>query len=137
MEELIASIASRFGIGEEMAEKAVGILMSLVQNNAEDGLVSRLFDQLPGAADLAERHSDALAGGGGGLMGKLGGLMGGDMGNALSALDALKSTGLDMGQIREVGGEVFNYAREKADTDLANDVIRQVAGNIPGLDKLL
>jgi len=67
----------------------------------------------------------------------LGGMFGGKLGGAMGALDALKSTGLDMGQIKEVGGDVFNYAREQADTDLANDVIKQVAGNIPGLDKLL
>ena len=137
MEELIVNIASKFGIGEEMAEKAVGILMSLVQNNADDGPVGQLFDQLPGAAGLAEKYSGEISGGGGGLMGKLGGLLGGNMGNTLGALDALKSTGLDMSQIKEVGGDVFNYARENADADLANDVIKQVAGNIPGLDKLL
>ncbi len=137
MEELIINIASKFGIDQAMAEKAVGILMSLVQSNADGGQVSQLFDQLPGASDLAEKYSGEISSGGGGLMGKLGGMLGGNMGAAMGALDALKSTGLDMSQIKDVGGEVFDFAREKADTDLANDVIKQVAGNIPGLDKLL
>ncbi len=138
MEELIVNIAGKFGIDQAMAEKAVGILMSLVRNNADEGAVSQLFDQLPGASDLAEKYAaDAEGGSGGGLMGKLGGLLGGNMGAAMGALGALKSTGLDMDQIKGVGSEVFEYAREKADTDLANDVIKQVAGNIPGLDKLL
>ena len=130
------NIASRLGIDEALAEKAVGIIMSLIRDNADGDKVSQLFDQLPGAADLAERFgSEAQEGGG--LIGALGGMLGGGMGSALGALGALKDAGLDMDQIKEVGGEVFNYAKEKADTELADDVIRQVASQIPGLDKLL
>jgi len=138
MQDLIANIAARLGLDEALAEKAVGIIMSLVQSNAEGSAVSQLFDQLPGASDLAEKYAgEAEGGSGGGLMGMIGGLLGGDAGNALGALGALQNAGLDMDQIKEVGSEVFSYAREQADTDLANDVIRQVAGNIPGLDKLI
>ncbi len=130
------NIASRLGIDESLAEKAVGIVMSLIRDNADDDKVSQLFDQLPGAADLAERFSGE-AQEGGGLIGALGGMLGGGMGSALGALGALKNAGLEMDQIKEVGSEVFNYAKEKADTNLADDVIRQVASKVPGLDKLL
>ena len=136
MQDLIISIATRLGLDEEMAEKAVGIIMSLVQQNADDGAVSQLFEQLPGASDLAEKYADATEEGGG-LMGAIGGMLGGGMGSALGALGALKNVGLDMDQIKEVGTEVFNYAREKADTEVADTVIKQVAENVPGLDQLL
>lgn len=130
------NIASRLGIDESLAEKAVGIIMSLIRDNAEEDKVSQLFDQLPGAADLAERFSGETQEGGG-LIGALGNMMGGGMGSALGALGALKDAGLDMDQIKEVGGEVFSYAKEKADSELADDVIRQVASQIPGLDKFI
>lgn len=130
------NIASRLGIDEGLAEKAVGIIMSLVRDNADEDKVSQLFDQLPGAADLAERFSGESEEGGG-LIGALGGMLGGGMGSALGALGALKNAGLDMDQIRDVGTEVFNYARDKADSELTEDVIRQVADRVPGLDKLV
>ena len=138
MQELIVNIAGRLGIDEALAEKAVGIIMSLVQNNAEEGAVSQLFDQLPGASDLAQKYAgEAEGGSGGGLMGMIGGMLGGDMGNALNALGALKSAGLEMDQIKDVGRQVFDYAREQGDPDLVDNVVKQVAGNVPGLDKLV
>ena len=138
MQDLILNIAGRLGIDEALAEKAVGIIMSLVRNNADEGTVSQLFDQLPGASDLAEKYAeDAEGGSGGGLMGMIGGMLGGNTGNALNALGALKSAGLEMDQIKDVGRQVFDYAREQSDPDLVKDVVKQVAGNVPGLDKLV
>ncbi len=133
------NIADKLGIDEALAEKAVGVLMSLVRSNGDEGQVSRLFEQLPGASELAEKYAGEVSGegSGGGLMGMLGGMLGGGAGTAMNALGALQSSGLEMGQIKEAGKEVFAYARQHADPELANDVIKQVAGNIPGLDKLL
>ena len=138
MRDFIINIASKFGLEESLAEKAVGIFMSLIKSNAEEGTVSQLFDKLPGASDLAEKYAgDATGESDDSLMGKLGGMLGGDMGAAMSAVGALKATGLDMGQIKDIGKDIFSHAKENAGNDLAKDVIQQVAGNIPGLDKLI
>ncbi len=138
MQELILNIAGRLGIDEALAEKAVGVIMSLVRNNADEGAVSQLFEGLPGASDLAEKYAgETEDGSGGGIMGMIGGMLGGGAGNALSALGALKSAGLEMDQIKDVGRQVFDYAREQTDPELVDSVVKQVAGNVPGLDKLV
>jgi hypothetical protein len=56
-------------------------------------------------------------------------LGGGLMGGPLAAVSKLQAAGLDMGQIKTLGVETLSYAKEKAGEDL----VRQVAGSIPGL----
>ena len=126
MQELISRVAAAAGINHERAEKAVGIIMSLVRSQGPRDKVERLFAQLPGAEDLATRHGgDGAAKGG-----LLGGLLGsGLMGAPLAAVGKLQAAGLSMGEIKAVGYEVLAYAKEKAGADL----VRDVAGSIPGL----
>ncbi len=131
MQELITSIASKVGISEELAQKAVSTVLSLVQSGGDDGLVSQLFDKMPGAADLASAGSESS--GGGGLMGMVGGMLGGSAGDMMSAVSSLKSEGLDMDQIKQVGEGVFEYAKEKG----GDDLVSKVTDSIPGLDKFL
>ena len=135
MEELITNIASKVGIDEALAQKAVSIVLSLVQSQGDDSVVGQLFDKMPGAADLASSGSSALesGNGGGGLMGMVGGLLGGSGGEIMSALSQLQSDGLETGQIKDIGGEVLNYAKEQGGEDL----VEKLTGSIPGLDKFL
>lgn len=134
MQELITNIAAKMGIDEALAQKGISIVLSLVQSQGDDSLVGQLFDKLPGAADLASEGSSALkSGGGGGLMGMVGGMLGGGAGDVMSAISQLQSDGLETGQIKELGGEVLNYAKEKGGEDL----VGQITGSIPGLDKFL
>ena len=123
MQELIEQVAANLGIDAEQAERAVGVLLSLVQSSGDDNKVSELFDKLPGASDLAAQHAETS--GGGGLMGMLGGALGGPM----EALARLKEVGLDMDQMKTLGQTVMVYAKENAGEDL----VRDVAGSIPGL----
>jgi hypothetical protein len=96
-----------------------------VKNQGDQRKVEELFAKLPGAAELARQHgSDGAAKGG--LLGMLGG---GLMGGPLAAIGKLQAAGLNMDQIKILGTTTLDYAKEKAGADL----VRQVAGSIPGL----
>ena len=135
MQALIDTIVEKTGIDPALAQKAVSMVLSLVQSEGDDGLVSQLFSKMPGAGDLARQGTDALSSGagGGGLMGMVGNVLGGSTGNIMSAVSALQADGLDMGQIKQIGGEVLGYAKEQG----GDDLVSQVTSSIPGLDKLL
>ena len=125
MQELIGLVMAKTGLDAARAEKALGIMLSLVQKQGDKAKVAELFDKLPGAAELAATHGgDGAAKGG--LLGMLGG---GLMGGPLAAIGKLQSAGLNMEQIKVLGKTTLDYAKEKAGTDL----VRQVAGSIPGL----
>ena len=59
----------------------------------------------------------------------LGMLGGGLMGGPLAAIGKLQAAGLNMEQIKVLGTTTLDYAKQKAGADL----VRQVAGSIPGL----
>lgn len=125
MQELIARIATKTGLEPQRAEKAVGIMLSLVKTQGNQQKVGELFAKLPGADELAQRHGGDGSRGGG-LLGMLGG---GLMGGPLAAISKLQAAGLSMDQIKQLGTETLSYAKEKAGQDL----VKQVASSIPGL----
>ncbi len=125
MEELIARIVTNTGLDRARAEKALGIMLSLVRTQGNQQKVGELFANLPGADELAKRYGGDGARGGG-LLGMLGG---GLMGGPLAAITKLQAAGLNMDQIKGLGAETLAYAKEVAGEDL----VKQVAGSIPGL----
>jgi len=136
MQALITQIASQMGIDEALAQKAVSIVLSLVQSQGDDGLVAQLFDKMPGASELASAGTSALgnsSSAGSGLMGMVGGLLGGNAGDIMSAISQLQSDGLETGQIKQVGSQVLDYAKQQGGEDL----VAQITDSIPGLSKFL
>ncbi len=125
MQELIARIVTKTGLSPERAEKALGIMLSLVKTQGNQQKVGELFAKLPGAEELALRHGGDGSRGGG-LLGMLGG---GLMGGPLAAISKLQAAGLNMEQIKQLGSETLSYAKETAGENL----VKQVAGSIPGL----
>jgi Protein of unknown function VcgC/VcgE (DUF2780) len=125
MQELIARIATKTGLDRQRAEKGLGIMLSLVKTQGNQQKVGELFAKLPGADELAKRHGGDGSRGGG-LLGMLGG---GLMGGPLVAIGKLQAAGLNMDQIKGLGSETLAYAKEVAGEDL----VKQVAGSIPGL----
>jgi hypothetical protein len=125
MEELVTLISQKTGLDAARAEKALGIMLTLVRNQGDKQRVEELFAKLPGAAELAAKHGgDGAAKGG--LLGMLGG---GLMGGPLAAIGKLQAAGLNMDQIKMLGTTTLDYAKQKAGPEL----VRQVAGSIPGL----
>jgi len=129
MQDLIDRIVEKTGLAPELAEKATGIMLSLVKTQGDKAKVTQLFDAIPGAGELAQLHGGDGARGGG-LLGMLGGGM---MGGPLAAVSKLQATGLSMDQIKVLGKETLGYAKEKAGDDLVKDV----ASSIPGISGYL
>ncbi|MFO1123073.1 MAG: DUF2267 domain-containing protein [Hyphomicrobiales bacterium] len=125
MDELVTKISAATGLAPEKAEQALGIMLNLVRTQGNQNKVAELFARLPGAEALVARHG----GDGASTGGLLGMLAGGMMGGPLAAVTKLSAAGLSMEQIKAVGTITMDYAKAKA----GNDLVRQVAGSIPGL----
>ena len=130
MQELIAAVAGKLGVDMQTAEKAVGIMLSLVKSNGDTDKVAALFVEMPGADELAQSYAKPAGKGGSGLLGKL---AGGAMGGQLAAVGRLQAAGLDMEQMKTLGHEVLGHAKACAGEDL----VREVTGSMPGLSRYL
>lgn len=126
MQDLIDRIAAAAGLPPETAERALGIVLNLIQTQGNPNKVGELLDRLPGARALIARHGGDGAGHGGGLLGML---AGGMMGGPLAAISKLSAAGLSMEQIKALGTATLDYAKEKAGPQL----VKEAAGSIPGL----
>ncbi len=129
MQDLIGRVTARTGLDEDVAERAIGIMLSLIQTHGDQSKVGTLFDKMPGASEISAQHggNDTREGG---LFGMLGG---GSLGVQLAAAAKFQAAGLNMVQIKELGAEVFDYAQQKAGEELVRDVVN----SIPGLNKYL
>ena len=139
MNELISNIIAKFGLPEQVAKMAVGLILGNLQSSGPADLCKQLFDKLPGASALVEeaQQSAKAQEGGGGLAGMvsagLGAVMPGEASGIMKTLSSLQAAGVDASQVKNIGDEVLNFAREKAGDDLVGQIVSQV----PGLDKLL
>ncbi|KRE08555.1 hypothetical protein ASE61_02980 [Bosea sp. Root670] len=127
MEELLTRVAGAAGINEELARKAVGIILAFLQKEGPAAEIGQLMAALPGAQALA----DAEGGAKGGMLGAIGGLMGG--GGVMALGGQLMGAGLTMGQIQSVSKEMFTVGREKA----GEDAMGAIVGAIPGLGQFV
>ena len=127
MEELISRVATASGLNEELARKAVGIILAFLQKEGPPAEIGQLMAALPGAQDLANAEGGAK----GGLLGAVGGLMGG--GGVMALGGQLMGAGLSMGQIQAVSKEMFAVGREKA----GEDAMGAIVGAIPGLGQFV
>lgn len=132
MEQIIAIIAEKLGISTELASKAVGIILNLVDSSVGDDVKEKLYNAVPEAKELAAAGGEE---GGGGLMGMAGGLFGGGGGamGAMAAMGKLSEAGLDNDQIGSMGKTLLGYIGEVADEELVGEIV----SSIPGLDRFI
>jgi hypothetical protein len=126
MEELIARITGNAGLDESTARAAVRIILSFLYQAGNREKVVALVERIPGAeqyVDASDDDSSATLGGLGGLMG----------GAAMEVLGKLQALGLGMGEIQGVTQETVSFAREKAGSDLVDDIV----ASIPGLSQFV
>ncbi|WP_377295339.1 hypothetical protein [Rhizobium sp. SG2393] len=130
MSELVNRVVENVGIAPDTAEKAVGMILGFLQREAADGPVAQMIEAIPGAAELVAKYNGEGSGGGG----LLGGLMSAFGGGGVMALgQQLMSQGLGMGEISGLAKETIAYAREKA----GSDVVDQVVASVPGLGQFV
>lgn len=132
MEQIIAIIAEKVGISPELASKAVGIILNLVDSSVSDDVKERLYSAVPEAKEIAAAGGEEK---GGGLMGMAGGLFGGGGGamGAMAAMGKLNDAGLDTDQIGSIGKTLLGHIGKVADEELVGEIV----SSIPGLDRFV
>lgn len=121
MEELIQRITANVGIDDGTARKAVGVILSFLYQEGDREKMVALVGRIPGAADLIDPTDED----GSATLGGLGDLMGG---GAMAVLGRLQALGLGMGQIQGVTQETVSFAREKAGSEIVDDIVASIPG---------
>jgi hypothetical protein len=132
MDELIAKLTQVAGIDAATAEKAVGIIVNFLRQQAPAEAVDQATAAIPGAQEAADQQVQAQAGGIGGAIAGLGGLVGGN-GGLMALAGQLTSAGLSMGQMQAVGKTLFAHVREKA----GEEVVGEIVSAVPGLSQFV
>jgi hypothetical protein len=131
IEGFVDELAKRSNIDPEAAETAVGTILSVIQQEANPSSVTQLFDHLPGATALAQKHV-VVAGSGTGMGGALSSLavkvIGADAGVMVAAVTQIEQTGLTLEQIKNIGGGLLSYIKD-VDPALA----KEISDTVPGL----
>lgn len=132
MQDLIVRIAGKAGISEDIARKAVSIIISFLAKEGPDSQVGKLLDSIPGARAMVDEGGEADSGGGG-LLGGLGSMLGGGSGGAMAAFGQLSNLGLEMDEVKTVAKETLDYSKEQAGEDTVDEII----SSIPGLSQFI
>lgn len=121
MDELLARLQQKAGIGPEAGRKAVQAVLSYLDKNAPAPQMAKLYAAVPGSKELAAEKK-----GGGGLFGMLGG-------GLMGVYSQLTAAGLSTTQMQQAGGEILAFAREK----LGDATVDDIANSVPALRQLL
>jgi hypothetical protein len=129
IQDFVDSVA-KAGVDTSTAETAVGTILSAIQQEGNSTKVGELFNQIPGAADLAQKHAVVI--GGGGMLGSLsslaGSVVGKDAGVLVAAMGQLEETNLTMEQIKKIGAALLIYLKQGANPALAKEVVDSIPG---------
>ena len=129
VQDFVDAIATKASIDPVTAETAVGTILSAIRQEGDAARVGQLFDQIPGASDLAQKHP-VVIGAGGGVLGSLSGLasnvVGKDAGVLVAAIGQLEETNLTLEQIRKIGTAVLSYIKENTNPALAKEVVDSI-----------
>jgi predicted transcriptional regulator with HTH domain len=130
IESVVDDVARRSNIDPTAAETAVGTILSVIQQEGDQAKVAKLFDRIPGATELAQKHA-VVAGSGSGLGGALSGLagkfVGAKAGIMVAAVAQIEETGVTLQQAKNVGGGLLSYLND-VDPTLAKEILDKVPG---------
>jgi len=115
MDELVQQISSNTGADPSSARIAVGIILKFLLSEAGETGAQELVDKIPGAREAIVDAPDIS---GGGVMG---------------VFSSLKATGLGIGEIQAVVGELVSFANAK----VGEHTVRKMLGSIPGLTQFV
>jgi hypothetical protein len=128
LQSAIDEIATTAGLNTTVAERAVGIILSVVQQDVDPAVVAQVFSKLPGAAELAAANV-VSASSGGFLSSIAGSVLGAKAGVAAAGLTQLENSGLTLTQIELAAEELLAYVKANAGAAMA----AKIAGALPGL----
>jgi hypothetical protein len=128
MQELIDRITQATGLDASMVQSALGSVLGFLNKEGPQDSVGQLLGAIPGAEDLVAQAGEQS----GGLLGSVMGMFGG-AGGVMALGTQLMQQGLSMDQVTTLAQELFGYGKEK----VGEDVIGQIASQIPGLSKFV
>jgi Protein of unknown function VcgC/VcgE (DUF2780) len=138
MKDLVDRVSQRTHLDPTMAERAIGSLLSVMEQEGQGNNVNELFARLPGAHELAREYAvNGTLPQHGGLTGVFGSIVasvgGGKIQSLLGALSQLRTIGLNRMQLAGVAQEVFAFAREAAGPEITGVAM----ASVPGLADML
>jgi uncharacterized protein VcgC/VcgE DUF2780 len=129
IKSFIDTIAAKANIEPAAAETAVGTILSAIQQEGDAAKVAKLFDQVPGAADLAREHQvvvGSASGLGGALSSLAGKFVGENAGVIVAALAQIEATNLSVQQIKNIGSALVSYLKDNVDPKLVNSILNEI-----------
>ena len=109
MDELTARLATKAGIDDAVAERAIGIVLSFLCSEGPSDKVQALIAQIPGAEDAIAASNNGV----------LINLMGGGV---VAVGTRLMGLGPRMGEIQNVAREFFRSGRDKIGADQMGEI---------------
>ena len=137
IDELIQRSATATGLSTEQSRLGLSAALSLIQKHGDPTQVGRLFEHVPGAADLATEAAPMTAQKAAGL---LGGLIraaaapaAAAMSDAMAIGQKLAKQGVTTSDMQNILPVAMDFVREKTGADMLRDVLT----SIPGLGPLM
>ena len=103
MQTLIAGIARQAGISEDIAQKAVAIILKFLVSEGPKDKIAALLDDMPEVKAMVGDTEDAKGG-----KSLLGSILGG--GGVMATFSELSGLGLEMGEIQTIAEKTIDYA---------------------------
>ena len=130
IQQVVDAIATKAGLDSTASERAVGTILSVIQQEVDPQTATSLFEKLPGAAELAT--ANAVSASSGGFLSSIAtSVLGAKAGVLAAGLTQLEASGLTLAQIEGVAASVLAYVKANASGDIAG----KVAAALPGLIK--
>ena len=137
IEELVQKAATHAGLSLDQSRSALSGALFLIEKHGEPDKVTRLFQAIPGSAEMAHDGAALTASKGGGLMAglmaKAGGSSGAAMSDAMAMNQQLTRQGVTISDMQKILPLAMTWVQEKTGSDL----LREVLASIPGLGPLL
>ena len=118
IEELVQKAATHAGLSLDQSRSALSGALFLIDKHGEPDKVTRLFEAIPGSADMARDGAALTASKGGGLM---------------AMNQQLTRQGVTISDMQKILPLAMTWVQEKTGSDLLRDVL----ASIPGLGPLL
>lgn len=116
MKELVGELASKAGSGVAVAAKSIGIIAGFFPNEGHSGTVQALIGKIPGA-EAASAAAASSAGRAGPIADR-----------PMEAGTRLTTPGLSIGEIQNIGRELFRFGRDKIGADHVGEIIAGTPG---------
>ena len=132
VQDFIQMAVGQLGITEQTAQGATGGLLNTLRDKVAGGDFQDLLGQVPGAQDVLETSQESAgeggAGGGllGGVMGAAATALGGSGGAALNLAGLLKGAGLQSGQIGSFVSLFLGFLKKNVGGDLVSRLLSKV-----------